>query len=377
VTEYDIAVIGGGVAGTAAALILAKAGRRIALVEANPASQWRIGETLGPEARSFLQTLGIWPDFVEGGHLASHGNVSAWGSPKAVEHDFICNPFGNAWQLDRRQFEEALLQAAEKAGAAVTRGAIVEKMVRHEAAWTIGIGDREVRAPWVIDATGRRSTVARRLGLKRITLDQLVAVYGVAKSPAGTDQDNRTLVESCPDGWWYTALTPHGLRTVSFQTDADLLPAQQWREPGWYQERLSQTKHVGPLLAEHGYHFDGAPQLTSAHSGRVEVFSGEGWLAAGDAAMSFDPLSGQGIIKAMRSGVDAAQALVAGDATALASYEKLNEEAWKQFVETRGRYYAMEKRWLAEPFWQRRGAGAGTRAPANEDRPRTLRQNGP
>jgi 2-polyprenyl-6-methoxyphenol hydroxylase-like FAD-dependent oxidoreductase len=350
-------VVGGGVAGLAAALVLAKLGGRTVVVETNLASRWHIGETLGPESRPFLETLGIWDEFAEAGHLQSHGKVSAWGSSKAVEDDFIFNPFGNGWQLDRRHFEESLYRAAGKAGAKVVRGAMVGAMEWQQPAWTIDIGPERMRTRWILDATGRSSSVARRLGVKRLMLDRLVAVHVVMKTAQETDADTRTMVESCPEGWWYTALTPSGLRTVSFQTDADLLPAQQWREPAWYRERLTQTKHVGPLLAQHGYDFDCGPQLTSAHSGRVEAFGGEGWLPIGDAAMSFDPLSGLGLIKAMQNGADAAQAMVANDQALFVNIAKISEETWTQFVGTRSQYYAMEKRWPHERFWQRRGAG--------------------
>jgi flavin-dependent dehydrogenase len=358
VINFDVVVVGGGVAGSTAALCLARTGCRTAVVEANPASRWRIGETLGPESRRFLQTLALWDAVAQGGHLASHGKISAWGSSEALEEDFIFNPFGNAWQLDRRQFEESLWQAATEAGAKGIRGEAVEGLERMNGSWTIGLGEERVRTPWVLDATGRSCRVARRLGFKRLMLDQLVAVYAIAQAAQSTDNDSRTLVESCADGWWYSALTPHGLRTVSFQTDADLLPAQQWRKPAWFQERLSQTKHVAPLLAQHGYHFDAGPQLTSAHSGRSEAFGGEGWAAIGDAAMSFDPLSGLGIIKAMKGAVDVAQAVGSGDSATFEKWIASNEKVWEQYLAHRHQNYAMEKRWHHEPFWRRRAGGS-------------------
>jgi 2-polyprenyl-6-methoxyphenol hydroxylase-like FAD-dependent oxidoreductase len=192
-------------------------------------------------------------------------------------------------------------------------------------------------------------------------LDQLVAIYSAAISKTMTDRDNRTFIESCADGWWYSALTPNGRRTVSFQTDADLLPGQQWRTREWFAERLGQTRHLSAMLQAHDYDFTEPPRLTSAHSGRLERFSGNGWLAVGDAAMSFDPLSGQGILKAMRSGMMAAEALVAGDQTAFCDFERLNESEWQQFATMRNEYYQLERQWGTEPFWERRKRAASSR----------------
>lgn len=93
-----------------------------------------------------------------------------------------------------------------------------------------------------------------------------------------------------------------------------------------------------------------------AHSGRLEYFGGEGWLAIGDAAMSFDPLSGLGMVKAMQSGIDAAGALVSRADRTASSYHRNNETLWTQFLKVRTQYYIMEKRWPRELFWARRAS---------------------
>lgn len=357
----NVAVAGGGIAGAAAALALAKAGVSAVVIEASARARWKIGETLGSGARPVLQSLGIWAEYLRAGHLACHGNASAWGGKGLMEKDFIFNPHGTAWQLDRVAFEGLLMVAAEKAGASILRGRKVSELDRAGGRWRIKLDDTTIRADSLIDATGRSSTVARLLGVKRVILDRLVAIYAAAISRTLTDRDTRTFIESCADGWWYSALTPNGQRTVSFQTDADLLPGQQWRTREWFAERLGQTRHLSVMLEAHDYDFPEPPRLTSAHSGRLERFSGKGWLAVGDAAMSFDPLSGQGILKAMRSGITAAEALVAGDQEAFCDFERLNESEWQQFATVRNQYYQLERQWDAEPFWERRKRAASSR----------------
>jgi len=347
-------VLGAGVAGASCALALARHGLPALVVETNTLASWRIGETLGAGARPVLQSLDVWDEYADGGHLPCHGNASAWGASTLAEREFIFNPHGHAWQLDRVVLERMLILAAEKAGAIIRRGQAVEDGERVGNEWRVRIGSAIIAAKWLIDATGHRAFLARKVGVKRVILDQLVAIYCVATSLSGTDKDSRTFIESCPDGWWYSALMPGGRRTVSFQTDADMLPGQAWRTKEWFATRLRQTKHISKLMVGHGYEFNQVPQITSAHSGRLKQFLGEGWLAIGDAAMSFDPLSGQGILKAMQSGLKAAEFVVANSIANLVFFEEWSENGWLQFSHGRSRYYGLEQRWGDSLFWARR-----------------------
>ena len=351
----DVLILGGGVAGLTAALGLRERGLRVALLEVRTDLRWRIGETLSAEARPLLQSLRLWESHVAAGHLPSHGNVSCWGWEAAVDKDFCGNVHGHAWQMDRVSFEAMLARAAEERGVQRWLGQGANDLQRHSQQWSIALGEARLSAPWLVDATGRRCWVARQLGVRRQPLDALVAIHAIAKSDAAADRDSRTFVESLPDGWFYGALVPRGRRTVSFQTDPDLLPKHQgWRSKEWFQHVLGQTRHLGAWLAQRGSTIHEGPQLTSAHSGRLERFSGPGWLAIGDAAMSFDPISGNGLLKAMQSALHGAEAIAAGIDGSLADFDAWNEHIWRQFVRARRECYAAEIRWAGYPFWRRR-----------------------
>jgi flavin-dependent dehydrogenase len=144
---------------------------------------------------------------------------------------------------------------------------------------------------------------------------------------------------------------------VAFFTDSDLLPrGMQQRERRW-NEMLARTtliSSVVPAVIESPLH------MVAACSGVLKQPAGKNWLAIGDAAQTWDPLSGQGIEKALRSGIAAADTILkahAGDATALSSLaQKINIE-FQEYRDTRLKYYGQEKRWAEEPFWQRRQAG--------------------
>lgn len=101
---FDIAVVGGGPAGAATALCLARGGWRIALLERRSLDQARAGETLPPEINPVLRNLGLWETFLSQSPLESPGVVSIWGSPVLSEVDFAGNPFGCGWHVDRKRF---------------------------------------------------------------------------------------------------------------------------------------------------------------------------------------------------------------------------------------------------------------------------------
>ncbi len=352
----DALIAGGGPGGAAAALVLARAGRRVLLVDATPPDPARlqIGESLPPAARPLLRDLGLLAGLESGGHLRSSGTASAWGSARAAANDFVFDPNGSGWHLDRRRFDRSSRLAAAAAGAEVREGVTVGGGTRTAGGWRLRLGDgEEVAARALVDATGRRASLARALGARRERHDRLLAIVGAA--PAGADDlDARTVVEAVPGGWWYTALVPGWRRVVAFMTDSDLVPPGARTRAG-FGAALARTEHVAPLLA--GAAID--PQTEPAHGSRLDPPAGDRWLAVGDAALAFDPLSSQGILTALYTGMLGAQALDAflgGHHAALDRYRERLAAIAAAYRRNRLHAYAGESRWPGSPFWSRRRA---------------------
>ena len=349
---WDVVIAGAGPAGSVAALVLARAGRRVLLLESGVGEERKVGESLPGAARPLLRDLGLLPLLERGGHALSYGNLSAWGSGELIAVDFIRDPNGPGWHLDRAKFDAGLREAALAAGAVAMRGR-GSGAVRDGNRWMITSGGETIAARWMVDATGRRATLARSAGAVRRRDPHLVALYAWALSGTGNG-DSRTLVESAPDGWWYTSRLPDGTRVVALHVDAGEA-APILRAPGAWEELLSRTIHVRRMLGDAV--FPEAPRGTEACGARLDRFAGDGWLAVGDAALSFDPLSSQGIFNALYAGLRGGRAIdaaLSGAPGAIASYTRRLEEIRAAYLRHHDLFYRSEERWSDRPFWRRR-----------------------
>ncbi len=283
-----------------------------------------------------------------------------WGSPNVRCVDFLFDPNGQGWILDRAAFDAALVEAARAAGAEVWSD-YVRRVSREESGrWCVGIddprfGEREIGCRWVIDAGGRRAAIARRLGVKLQALDRLAAFTAVAGPSERPDTELCTLVEAVPDGWWYTSPVPGGRRVFIYLTDVDLAPRGITREMRVFCTLLEQTTCVGPYLRASGYRLERPPRASAARKARLDRAAGDGWAAAGDAAMALDPLSSRGILMALWTGIrcgEAVDACLGGDANGICRYAEALEIAFADYRREQGEYYSMERRWADRAFWR-------------------------
>jgi flavin-dependent dehydrogenase len=369
-TRFDIGVVGGGPAGAVAAYVLAGAGARVALiVRDRPHSAFAVGETIPAETRQLLNGLGL--DCLSTDlHLPSAGTMARWGSDVAHCREAILNPFGCGWHLDRPLFERQLIDAAVRSGAV-----LIERCARIEtkskpAGWEFRI-DRAGQQIWVssdyaVDCTGRAARLAVDAGARRQIHDKLIAIWCVAEeSSAQSDPDQRIYLESAPDGWFYSVRIPNRRRVLAYFTDGDLCDARL-RSAVNFKDYVAKTFHLQAGADGPHCHFVAGPFRVNAASARLVRVYGERWIAAGDAAQSFDPLSSQGIITAIVGGHNAAAALVAIHSSDSCVLEKLQADLdarYAAYLSERLTYYRAEQRWVARPFWQRRhGLLTGSRA---------------
>lgn len=369
--SFDVAIVGGGPGGAATALSLRAhaPALSVVLIEASHYEAVRIGETLPPPVRSLLAHLGVWDAFQAHGHREVHGTTAAWGSAALLDNDFIYMPANTGWHLDRAAFDAMLAREAHRQGATLLLDTRVCDSKRTGNDWRLTLSTgQSVVARFLIDATGGAAALARRCGARFVEADNLVGIAGCFQ---GCDGNPSTLVEAFEDGWWYTAGLPDGRRIVACMTDADLVKRMKLHDPQEWQRALGTMANIAATV-ERG-RFTGQLAVRPASSRRLEPAAGRDWLAVGDSASRFDPLSSQGIFKALRSGIFASYAigdlLTRHDESGLERYRRFVLDEFKSYAEVRTKYYREEQRWPESEFWLRRHAGADDSKPHRQSDP--------
>lgn len=357
--SYDVVVIGGGPAGAAAALTLARyTRRRVALVERSAFDDYRAGESASASLGHLLDYLGVDGDAVRALHRTSVGHAAAWGSDVIAERDSILTAQGSGLHLDRRRFDTMMLDAVEAAGVDVIRPMVVHGIDDGDP-WRLTLRgtteERTLGARYVIDASGHQARFVRHHGCAVHREDSLVGRYVYYDLADDVTIPLRTLVETVPYGWYYAVPLPERLLAVALMTDADLLARHDVRRPERWAEAVERTSHVSALVARTGG--VRAVRHYAIHSRIARIPDRAGWTAAGDAVASFDPIASLGIGFALSSGISAARvadATLAGDAEACVDHHRTIFDQYGTYRTMRQAFYAAERRWPDAPFWQRR-----------------------
>lgn len=355
-----VAVLGGGPAGCATALTLRRYVPElpVVMITAPGGDAPGVGETLSPGVLPLLRYLGVDAEFRSAGHLPAGGTASAWGSGELVDRSYLFTGRGLGWHLDRRGFDEWLLARTRAAGARVIEGrARMRDAARMRGRWTFGVsGGESVVADAIVDATGRSALLARRAAGERPRRDD--ALVAQVRWYASEREQQRVaagaLVESVADGWWYSAALPGRRGVAMFMTDSDLRGRAGW------DERLGRAPATARRLAR--WEATGRTAMRAASSQFSPAAAGDGFVAAGDAAAAFDPISALGIGFSLRSGMEAARVAAAaaeGDGAPAAAY---SQSLGRIYADYRSRFralYSQEARWPEAPFWARRRAVRG------------------
>jgi len=312
--ETDILVIGGGIAGCIAAISLIDT-HTVTLIDKLEEPKERIGESL---ASLYIQNLGM---------------QSYWGSEQVHIVDHLRNPDGLSKSLDRKGFEKFLRKSAVERGVQCIWPAKLKNSSLNDTTWNVVITsdlnkEQQIQAKFIIDATGRQSHFARSQGIQRIHHDKLIAC-------------------------WVTL--PN--------TDSDLIDKRTFKDLTSFLEFSKENLQITSILEKNknDITFHG---VVAANSTRLELVTGKQWVAIGDAAISFDPLSSQGMFNAMANAMQLKELLVMSnivnhpdtdiDKQFQKMYTEQMESIWGQYLYHKNTFYSAEMRWKNYPFWKRR-----------------------
>ena len=355
---YQVLVVGGGPAGLATATYLARRGLAAMVIERSAYDDVRIGEHLHPGGVLQLRTIDS-SMLAPAAHFASAGVVAYWGSDTPNHIDYFLHTGQHGLNLSRPRFDADLASACEMSGATVARSALLVSAVRTGSTWDVEIvvdgTIRRLPVSVIVDATGRAATFARRQGATVCADDRQIALAAFANGSHTKPAHTRSVVEATEIGWWYAAPIGPARSICMLVTDHDLAPDRTINRHAWWLGQLGRTTQLSDYLQ------DFAPSsclvVRSARSQHLDVASGIGWLAVGDAAMAFDPLASQGIVKALEQGKRAASSIVAylsGDVSSLERFGLQLQREYTAYRATRADYYRVEMRWAQSTFWKRR-----------------------
>src|SRR2546429_1338415 len=363
--RWDVVVVGAGPAGATTALLLARAGASVLLLDRGRFPRDKpCSEYLSPGTTPILARLGggILGAVERAAHAKLYGMKVVAPGGAAMCGRFVEGARPYSFALPRTSFDTILLSAARRAGAHVCEATTVENLV-----WEKGAVAGVVAHSWngqrvtchariVVGADGLRSVVARRLGLVRSSPPRRIAFTAHVADVAGIDGvgelhvGERGYVGMGPVGGGITtvalvlplAAVRHGRRDfrTGFFDELQRFPGLVGRfDPRCLVREVLVT---GPF----------------AQWSRTAVAPGGGALLVGDAADFFDPFTGQGIYAALRGAELAADSLIprlTGGADAPISATTL-----EPYVRARRREFA--GKWALERLI---GVGGGWPAPTN------------
>src|SRR4051812_22902403 len=326
---YDVAIIGGGPAGSTAAALLARAGRNVVALERDEFPRFHIGESLLPFSMRAFTRLGLHEKFARAGFMEKFGGemYGACGGDgvKFYFEDGFGAQTDRSYQVTRADFDKLLLDHAAESGADVREETGVESVDFSDEGVAIRVSRRdelplvhgraearpsEIRARYVIDASGRNSVLGAKFKLKKnyehLQKVSIFAHYDGMTRAEGRDGTLTRMVRALDRWFWVIPLSP--TRTsVGVVLDGDVYKKSKLSAEDFLQQAIQDQ----PILMEQMRDAERVTPVRTAadFSYRSTRLTGDRWMLAGDAAGFIDPVFSSGVFLAVLAGEQAADAL--------------------------------------------------------------------
>ncbi|WP_409523143.1 flavin-dependent monooxygenase QhpG [Nitrincola sp. MINF-07-Sa-05] len=363
--RVQICVLGAGPAGCSVAQRLAELGHDVCLIEQSAFPRPHIGESLTPAILLLLDQLELREQVEKAGFLRPHQAIIHWAGETRLK-TYEGEP---GLQVDRGIFDQLLLESAQEAGVRVRQPIRITKVTQNGSdGWQLSLngedGPETLHCDYLIDAGGQSSPVAgKRTRLGAATL----ALYGYWQNSAMHGTESR--VEAGENTWFWSAPLPGGLVNACVFVDSRhpsrhsaLHPTGSRRDQleVFYREQLGRSNLLRDCLSGHMIRPITACSASASYS---DMPVGEGFIRVGDACVTLDPISSQGVQSAISMALQAAVVVhtqirfpTLSDLAA-EFYRQRQRENITRHQRWANRFYAEQAAETPTEFWQTRAAG--------------------
>jgi flavin-dependent dehydrogenase len=324
--KTDVAIIGGGPGGSAAAMFLARAGVRVTMIEKSPSPRYHIGESLTGECGNCLRTLGLEPEMTARGHPVKHG-VTVYG-PRGENAFWVpvkgwCRDSGlfdtHTWSVRRSDFDHMLFTEAAGRGVEVIQAEAIRPLTDGDNVCGVRVRsdngrEENISSEVLVDASGQAAFLSNTgVAGKKIpgSYNRQIAIFSQvtrAIRDPGAAAGNTLIFYRRKHHWgWFIPLDDE-VTSVGVVVPADYYRATNETR----QQFLARELHeLNPELKQRLPEIDLIEEVraVSNYSYRISNFTGKGFVSVGDSHRFIDPVFSFGVFFAMKEAEFAASAI--------------------------------------------------------------------
>lgn len=357
ITSFDVCVIGAGPAGSTIAKLLCELGYKVVLVEKEKFPRHNIGLTLTPNINHFLQLLNIKDEISKAGFIKAKSPIICWTNDEAEKSSTNKQ---QGFHVDRGIFDQILLDSAKSSGVHI-RQPYHSKKPRWIARsngngyWKIpltGLDKQIITADFLVEATGDHSLLHTR---KTRYLPKTIATYAYWYIPEL--KQKQAIIEAGSEHWCWGVQTSGDTYLACVFSDPKALKSNAQNVEEFYKQKLKQSDYLEFCLKGMRH---SEIQVCSATCFYDNSPISERHIKVGNASFSIDPLSSQGVQKAIMSayqGSIVVNTILSSEhetKNAIAFYKLIQKISLNQHKKWVQDYYFQHKKYKNNPFWKAR-----------------------
>ncbi len=321
--NYDAIIIGGGPGGSTAGSALARAGKRVLILERERFPRFHVGESLIPFGNEELRAIGVWPKLERSDFMPKLGAEFVTGdstaSIRVLFARYLHPDYAQTFQVERARFDQLLLDHAAESGCEVWQAAQVKSAeLADDGVKVTCVRDgatEELTARWLFDASGRDAFLGKQMQLPKtdLGLPKKFATFahfrGVRRNDP-PDHGHITVVR-LDFGWFWMIPLDAEKTSIGLVQTLDHFRASGLKPEEFFEQVVATTPELQRRMAgaTRASDFYFAGDYTYRHLRNA----GPRWLLVGDAAGFIDPIFSSGVMLAIKSGYLAAQETIAAD----------------------------------------------------------------